>query len=66
MEEKLKQEILELLKTHGFQDSVSIGNSKTGEVKVYCDFSNVEEAEKKLLNAIGLLKKHRVEVFGGD
>ena len=45
-------------------DSISIGNSKTGEVKVYFDALNPKEAEEKLKNAIAVLLAHRKEVLG--
>ncbi len=64
MEETLKQEIVALIKENTFQDSISIGNSKTGEVKVYVDFNRKEDAETKLNKAIALLKAHRAEILG--
>ena len=66
MEEKLKNEIKELLKELSFQDSIEIGNSKTGVVKVYVDFENKEQASKKLETAISLLKEKRKEVLNGE
>ncbi len=70
MDKELQKEIEELIKGLQFQDkglqfqdSVEIGNSKTGVVKVYCNFSNKEEAEAKLKNAIAVLKGNRAEVL---
>lgn len=35
------------------QDSLSIGTSaKGGEIKVYCDFNNLDDVKKKIDNAI--------------
>jgi hypothetical protein len=64
MEENLKKEIIELLKELNHQDSIEIGNSKTGTIKVYVDFSRKEEAEARLKNAIEVLKNNRAEVLG--
>jgi hypothetical protein len=63
MDEDLKKEILELIKETQRLDSIDIGNSKTGIVKVYVDFDKKEEAEKKLKIAIELLKANRNEVL---
>ncbi len=64
MDEKLKQEIIELLKQFENKDSIEIGNAKTGVIKIYCDFSKPEEADIKLQKAIEILKSRRMEVFG--
>jgi hypothetical protein len=45
------------------QDSIEIGNSKTGSIKIYCNFENKEEALKKIDNAIFCLK---LKVFKGN
>ena len=63
MDEDLKKEILELIKETQHLDSIDIGNSKTGIVKVYVDFDKKEEAEKKLKTAIQMLKENRDEVL---
>jgi hypothetical protein len=63
MDQELKHEILSLIKENLNQDSIEIGNSKTGVVKVYCDFSDIEASERKLMNAIIILKRNRVEVL---
>jgi len=63
MEETLKQEILELLNENRIQDSIEIGNSKTGSIKVYVDFSKKEEAHTKLQNAIDILKNNRGQIL---
>ena len=64
MDSTLKQEIIDLIKELQQQDSIEIGNSKTGVIKVYCDFGNTEVANKKILNAILLLQEHRQKVLG--
>lgn len=63
MDEDLKKEIIELIKETQHLDSVDIGNSKTGIVKVFVDFDKKEEAEKKLKTAIEILKANRNEVL---
>ena len=63
MDAELKKEIIDLIKSMQNQDSIEIGNSKTGVVKVYCDFSDVENAEYKLNNAITVLKSNRDKVL---
>lgn len=63
MEDKLKQEIIDLLKENEQKDSIEIGNSKTGVIKVYCDFNKPVEAEQKIKQAITFLKEHRTGVF---
>lgn len=63
MDEKLKNEIINLIKEYQFQDSIEIGNSKTGVVKVYVDFNNLVKAEEKIINAIVLLRQHRKDVL---
>jgi hypothetical protein len=64
MEAELKKEIIDLVKSMQSQDSIEIGNSKTGVIKVYCNFENKEEAINKIENAIFALKLKRGEVFG--
>ena len=64
MEERLKQEIIELIKSLQNQDSIEIGNSKTGTVKVYCNFEKPLEAEMKIKTAIRQLKENREAVLG--
>jgi len=64
MDSELRKEIEELIKELRQQDSIEIGNSKTGTIKVYGDASNPEEFEKKLTSQIEILKKHREEVLG--
>ena len=63
MDEKLKQEIIELIKQFDNKDSIEIGNTKSGVIKVYCDFTKPEEAKVKVVNAVTLLKEQRVNVF---
>ena len=64
MNDNEKQEITELIKELRTQDSIEIGNSKTGTIKCYVDFNNLVLAEKQLKNAIKLLKENRKEVLG--
>jgi hypothetical protein len=66
--EVLKEMITVLLEEldNQHKDSISLGNSKTGEVKVYFDSSKPDEAKEKLMNAIKLLKEHRSHVYGED
>ncbi len=64
MEDELRKEIEEIIKGSLFQDSIEIGSaSKTGSVKVYVDFGNKAEAEKKLDNAISILKAKRDQIL---
>ena len=64
MDEELKKEIEELIKSSLFRDSIEIGSaSKTGNIKVYVDFNNKEEAEKKIKTAITVLKEQRNELI---
>jgi len=64
MDDKLKQEIKELTQELVNQDSIEIGNSKTGVIKVYVNFDDPDGAEMKVMNAITLLKAKRKEVLG--
>ena len=64
MDATLKQEIIDLIKSMQQQDSIEIGNSKTGVIKVYCDFSKPIEAEIKINEAITILKSKRDQVLG--
>jgi len=66
MDADLKKEIIDLIKSMNNQDSIEIGNAKTGSIKVYCDFENKEEAVKKIENAIFALKLKRGEVFNTE
>ena len=40
-------------------DSLSIGTAKEGIIKVYCDFSQMEEAQEKVKNAFALMELAR-------
>jgi hypothetical protein len=64
MDDKLKQEIMDLIKSMQQQDSIEIGNSKTGVIKVYVNFDDPLSAERKLSDAITLLQNKRNEVLG--
>lgn len=64
MDENLKKEIVELMHELLNQDSIEIGNSKTGVIKVYVNFDDPLSAERKLSGAITLLQNKRKEVLG--
>ncbi len=66
MEENLKNEIIELIKELNNKDSIEIGNSKTGSIKVYVNFEDKEKAKQKILNAVELLKDNRNAVFNKE
>ncbi len=66
MDTELKKEIIDLIQSMNNQDSIEIGNSKTGVIKVYCNFENKEETIKKIENAIFVLKLKRGEVFNTE
>ncbi len=65
MDEKLKQEIEELLRSLQLQDSIEIGNSKTGIMKVYFNANNVEDAKRRLENVKSLLLETRKGILEG-
>jgi len=62
LEEKLKEEIKELLQELQSQDSIELGDSK-GRIKVYVNFGNKEAAEKKIGTAIKVLKDKKAEAL---
>ncbi len=62
MEEKLKEEITALLRELQAQDSIELGDSK-GRIKVYVNFGNKEAAEKKIGDAIQVLKDKKAEAL---
>jgi hypothetical protein len=64
MDENLKKEIVELMRELQNQDSIEIGNSKTGVIKIYVNFDDPLSAERKLSDAITLLQNKRKEVLG--
>jgi hypothetical protein len=66
MDNTLKNEITDLIKSMNNQDSIEIGNAKTGVIKVYCNFENKEETISKIENAIFVLKLKRGEVFNTE
>jgi len=63
MDEKLKEEIIELMRQFDNKDSIEIGNAKSGTIKIYGDFSKPEEIKKKVLSAVEILKEQRRSVF---
>ncbi len=63
MNEELKKEIQDLVKSMQQSDSIEIGNAKTGVIKVYVDFYDQEAALHKLDNAISILKSRRQQVL---
>ncbi len=62
MDEKLKEEITELIKGLQSQDSIELGNAQ-GRIKVYVNFGNKEAAETKIGNAIKVLKDKKAETL---
>lgn len=62
LEEKLKEEITELLRELQSQDSIELGNAQ-GRVKVYVNFGNKEAAEKKIGDAISVLNDKKAEAL---
>lgn len=64
MDELLKEEIIKLIKDNEEKDSIEIGTpGKSGVIKVYCNFSKLEETKTKIDNAIIILKEKRELVF---
>jgi len=66
MDATLQKEIKELMQELTNQDSIEIGNSKTGVIKVYCNFDDPDGALMKVDNAITLLKAKRKEILGSE
>lgn len=62
--EEIKEMIREVMDELDRKDSIEIGNSKTGAVKVYFNAEDQEDARKRLGNAIELLKEKRKDVLG--
>ena len=56
MQEKIINEILVKHITEGkeFKDSLEIGTSKTGIIKVYCNFDNKEETKLYIVQLVRL------------
>jgi len=63
MDETLKREILDLLKEYNFRDSIELGDTKNGKIKVYLNFDNETESITKLKKAIKILKENRKDVY---
>jgi len=66
MDENLKKEIVELMRELQNQDSIEIGNSKTGVIKVYVNFDDPDGALMKVDTAVTLLKAKRKEILGSE
>ena len=62
MDEKLKEEITELIKGLQSQDSIELGNAQ-GRIKVYVNFGDKAAAETKIGNAIKVLKDKKAEAL---
>jgi len=62
MEEKLKEEIIELIRDTQVPDSIELGDAK-GRIKVYINFAKKDEAKTKIGNAIEILKEKKKEVL---
>ena len=56
MEENLKNEIIELIKENSRPDSIELGDTKNGKIKVYLNVA-------KLKKAIKILKDNRKDVY---
>jgi len=63
MEENLKNEIIELIKENSRPDSIELGDTKNGKIKVYLNFDNETESVAKLKKAIKILKDNRKDVY---
>ena len=63
MEENLKNEIIELIKENSRTDSIELGDTKNGKIKVYLNFDNETESVAKLKKAIKILKENRKDVY---
>jgi len=63
MEENLRNEIVELIKENNRLDSIEIGDTKNGRIKVYLNFDNEAESTVKLVKAIKILKENRKDVY---
>jgi len=62
MEEKLKEEITELLRELQAQDSIELGSTK-GKVKVYVNFADEKASRVKIETALELLKEKKAEAL---
>ena len=64
MDEKLKQEIIDLIKSIQQQDSIKVGTpAKGGSIKVYGNLEVAsKELEDKLLKGILIMKKANLEI----
>ena len=62
MEEKLKEEITELLRELQAQDSIELGSTK-GKVKVYVNFADEKASRAKIETALELLKEKKAEAL---
>lgn len=62
MDEKLKEEITELVLGLQTQDSIELGDAK-GRIKVYVNFGKEQEAKDKISNAIKILKEKKTEAL---
>ena len=63
MEENLKTEIIGLIKENSRLDSIELGDTKNGKIKVYLNFDNETESVAKLKKAIKILKENRKDVY---
>ena len=73
MENEVLNQILELLKKwysekdkSEYQDSIEIGNSKTGKFKVYVNANNKEEAEQRINTMMELTRNAFNKFNGGE
>jgi len=63
MEETLKQEIVELIKGNTNQDSIELGDTKNGKIKVYLNFDDEIYCVTKLRKAIKILIDNRKNIY---
>ena len=73
MENEVLNQILELLKKwysekdkSEYQDSIEIGNSKTGKFKVYVNANNKKEAEQRINTMMELTRNAFNKFNGGE
>lgn len=59
---ELREEITQLIKELQSQDSIELGDAK-GRIKVYVNFGNKAAAEKKIGDAIKVLKDKKSEAL---
>lgn len=66
MDNELKREIMELMEELRQQDSIEIGNSKTGVLKIYFNAAKPAEARQKIVAAKELFFFAREGILNGE